>query len=180
MAPALPALAQPADPGARVLETARQSMVQANCAAATARQATAPTPLVDQTVRAATYYRVLVEGCGQRRQMNYVHIVLHDGNTRLLAMLPGTTAADPLLQRDALGAARMSAQAAVPECREVRPVGTDFDSPDAEPGAARRTRPWTETWHFDACGTAVRVPMLFTPTASGTSFTARRAERAPG
>jgi hypothetical protein len=90
----------------------------------------------------------------------------------MVETLPGTTTADPVLQRDAMTAATAAASAAAPECRQVRPRSAEFDGTDSEPEAPRRTQPWTESWTFEACGRVFAVPMRFAPTARGTSFTA--------
>ena len=180
---AAPALAQPGpDPAAAaaVMERARARIAASPCPTAAARPAAPPTPIVDATVRTASYHRILIEGCGQRAQRNWVFMVLNDGRRSVLEMLPGNSVADPVLQQDAMRAARLAAQAAVPGCQQVLPLSGEFDGPDAEPGVARRTRPWTETWIMEACGIRLGVPMLFTPTATGTSFTARQPVRRPG
>lgn len=180
-AAASPALAQPAtDATAAVLEQARAAIAQSRCPSAAAREAAPPVRIVDATVRQASYHRIAIEGCGLRALRNWVFILQQDGARRVMQTLPGSTVADPLLQQDALRAARMSAQASAPGCQQIVAVTGDFDGPDAEPGVPRRTRPWTETWIMNACGTRYSVPMLFTPTATGTSFTARQAARLPG
>jgi len=175
---ASPAGAQPApDPAAAVMERVRAGIAASRCPTATARPAAPPTTLSDATVREATVHRILIDGCGQRLQRNFLALVLPDGTRRLAEMLPGSTLTDPVLQRDAMQAARMGAQAAAPNCQQIAPRGAEFDGPDAEPNAPRRTRPWTETWVFEACGALLGVPMLFTPTDRGTSYTAQAGVR---
>jgi hypothetical protein len=174
-----PALAQaPSGPEAAALQQARAFIAASACPAATARPAAPPTRLSDPTVREATYHRILVEGCGRVVQRNYLALVLPDGTGRMVETLPGNTVTDPVLQRDAMQAAGAAARAAAPNCQQIRPVSADFEGGDSEPNVARRTRPWTETWVFDACGTRVAVPMRFAPSASGgTGFTASGARR---
>jgi hypothetical protein len=167
------ARAQPAqDAAAAALDRARAAIAAGPCRAATARAAAPPALLSDPTVREASYHRILIEGCGQRIQRNYLALVLPDGTRRMVEMLPGTTVTDPVLQRDAMNAATMAAATAAPACRQVRPRAAEFDGADREPQAPRRTRPWTESWIFEACGRLLAVPMRFTPTERGTSFSA--------
>jgi len=168
------ALAQnPNDAAAAALESARATIAQDNCPSATARPAAPPVQLSDNTVREASYHRILIEGCGRSMQRNFLSLVMLDGSRQMMETLPGTTTTDPVLQRDALRAALMAAQAAAPECRQIRPVAAHMDTPDPDAGASRRTQPWTETWIMNACGAMLAVPMLFTPTGQGTTFTAR-------
>lgn len=176
---ASPAFAQAPTPAeAAVLQRARAFIAQGNCPAATARPAAPPAVFTDPTVREATYHRILIEGCGRRSQRNYLALVLPDGSGRLVEMLAGTTVTDPVLQRDAMQAAVAAARVAAPNCQQVRPGSADFEGTDSEPTATRRTRPWAETWVFEACGALVAVPMRFTPSAAGgTGFTASGARR---
>jgi hypothetical protein len=169
---AAPALAQPADPAAEVMARVRAAIAGSQCPSATARPAAPPSRLADNTVREASFHRILVEGCGQRSQRNYLALVMLDGTRRVEEYLPGTTMTDPLLQRDALRAATMAASAAAQGCRQVQPRAANFDGPDSEPNAPRRTRPWAELWIFEACGALLGVPMRFNPTDRGTGFTA--------
>ena len=170
-----PAFAQaPPGPeaGAAALQQARAFIASSNCPAATARPAGPPVPLTDATVREASYHRILIEGCGRRMQRNYLALILPDGTRRMVETLPGTTVADPVLQRDAMQAAVMALRTAAPNCPQPRPRAAEFDGRDSEPDAPRRTQPWAETWIFEACGALLAVPMRFSPTARGTSFTA--------
>ncbi len=174
------AFAQPApapDPAAAALQQARSFIAASRCPSATARPAAPPTAMRDNTVREATYHRILIDGCGQQTQRNYLAIILLDGTRRINELLPGSTVTDPVLQRDAMQAATASANATVRNCQQIVPRDSRFDGQDTEPTASRRTRPWAEIWLMDACGTMLTVPMRFTPTDRGTSFTAGAATR---
>jgi hypothetical protein len=88
-------------------------------------------------------------------------------------LLPGTTAADPLLQREGLRLALMAVKDAAPGCERVAVNDTRAD-PSAGPalgrsGAARR--PWVEVWTLSACGRAFAVPVRFAPGRDGTEIT---------
>lgn len=160
------------DAAASALSRARAFIASSSCPTATAHPAAPPESFSDPTVREASFHRILIEGCGHRIQRNYLVIVLADGTRRMVETLPGTTVTDPILQRDALRAATMAARHAASNCPQVSPRGTDFVGPDSEPNAPRRTRPWSETWTFEACGALLGVPMQFVPTNGGTNFTA--------
>lgn len=165
--------AQAQDAAAAALERARAKIAASPCPTATARPAAPPTRLTDATVREASYHRILIEGCGRHTQWNFLMLVLPDGTRRLVETLPGTTVADPVLQRDAMRAAISAAQAGVPGCRELQPVAAEFTGEDSEPTAARRTQPWAELWIFQGCGGVYGVPMRFAPAAQGgTDFSA--------
>lgn len=169
------AAAQPAparDPAAAALAQARAFIAASPCRTATASPAAPPAQFNDATVREASYHRILIEGCGRRMQRNYLHLVMPDGSQRLVETLPGTTVTDPVLQRDAMRSAAMAAHAGVPTCQQLQPRAAEFEGQDSEPRAARRTRPWSEAWIFEGCGAFYAVPMRFTPTDRGTSFSA--------
>lgn len=174
-----PALAQaPPTPQAAALARARAFIASSSCPTATARAAAPPEVFTDPTVREASYHRILIEGCGRRTQRNYLALVLPDGSGRMVETLPGNTVTDPVLQRDAMRAATAAAHASAPNCQQIRPLAAEFDGTDGEPNARRRTRPWSELWMFEACGTQLAVPMRFTPSAAGgTDFSASSSVR---
>ena len=147
------AIAQPApapDPAAAALQQARSFIASSRCPAATARADAPPRVMRDSAVREATYHRILIEGCGQQTHRNYLAIILLDGTRRINELLPGTTVTDPVLQRDAMQAARASASATARNCQQITPRDSRFDGPDTEATAPRRTRPWAEIWLMEA------------------------------
>jgi hypothetical protein len=156
-----------ADAASVALGQARAFIASSTCPAATARPAGPPARFADSTVREAFVHRILIEGCGLRMQRNYLALVMPDNSRRMVEMLPGTTVTDPVLQRDAMQGAVSAARAAAPGCEQIRPLAADFEGHDEEPTAPRRTRPWMESWIFEACGTRFAVPMRFTPSAAG-------------
>ena len=100
------------------------------------------------------------------------------GSSSRTALLPGTTIADPLLQRDGIRYATLAAEANGPKpagCNTVRVVDTAFGAygtpaPKARPGVDPRS--WTENWTVDACGTSTLVKLSFLPDATGTTISA--------
>ncbi|MBV8743490.1 MAG: hypothetical protein JO134_00440 [Xanthobacteraceae bacterium] len=100
--------------------------------------------------------------CEPRSQRNFL-MVLQGDDLRAIEMLPGTSAADPLLQRDALPNVLLVLNAASPkECQ--RSVVTDTKVIGPPPTA---NKPWRERWTFDACGEKPAVDINFTPSPNG-------------
>lgn len=165
--------AAPDGAAAAALQRAQTFIASSGCPAATARPAAPPTRFNDPSVREASYHRILIEGCGRRTLRNYLAIIMPDGTGRMVETLPGTTVTDPVLQRDAMQVAMAAARTGAQGCQQIRPQSADVDGTDSEPAAPRRTRPWTETWVFEACGARVAVPMRFSPSSrGGTDFSA--------
>lgn len=94
------------------------------------------------------------------------------------ATVPGTSIADPILQRDALGflAQRdFSAAGAEGTCDARNVIDTEVLQP-LEGAAVQGGRPidgrWVERWTLDRCGMPVRYVVRFSTTQKGTKFTA--------
>jgi len=93
------------------------------------------------------------------------------------ATVPGTTIADPILQRDALGflAQRdFSAAGAEGTCDARKVIDTEVLQP-LQGAAVKGERPiggqWVERWTLDRCGMPVRYVVRFSTTQKGTTFT---------
>ncbi len=100
--------------------------------------------------------------CEPRAQRNFLMILSGD-NLRAIEMLPGTSAADPLLQHDAMPSVMLVLNAASPkECQH--PVATDSKITGPPPTGGK---PWRERWTFDACGKKAEVEINFTPSPNG-------------
>jgi hypothetical protein len=126
----------------------------------------------DGTTPAAGAWKeqIFVVACGQRKQFNILAAVRPDGALARQALHPGTTIADPLLQRDAVLYANTGALRGAPDaCKAFAVVDTAFvaQEPPA-PGDPAGKAPWRELWTVDACGTPVAVPLSFRPDATGT------------
>ncbi len=118
-----------------------------------------------------------MEGCGQSRLLN-VFYMASNGRLMRTATLPGTTIADPYLQRDGLTYAATGMAALAPkDCNDVDVLDTTFEG--FQPGKpiagqpGRVAQSWTEKWTVRACGVEGIVRMRFTPDARGTSITVR-------
>jgi hypothetical protein len=81
--------------------------------------------------------------------------------------VPGRTIADFTLQRDVLqGVAAATISRAPARCKGVQVRDTRVES------ATDISKPWTEVWTLDACGSAIDVEVKFTPsTGGGTDWT---------
>lgn len=115
-----------------------------------------------------------VSGCGVARTLNFLFIAGPDG-VRSVVTLPGTTLADPLLQRDALFFAFTGAGLKAPGCKDRIVVDTAVDRSNGANGAPGKA-PWHETWTVAACGKMLIVPMEFVPDANGTTINQRPAD----
>jgi hypothetical protein len=116
-------------------------------------------------------------GCGNARMFSLFYAAGPNGELRRIAMLPGTSVADPVLQRDALVFANTGmGKLTPPGCKDFKYLDTAFDGfgppvPGAQPG--RETRGWIEKWTVLGCGTTGIVKLYFTPDATGTAISAK-------
>ena len=118
--------------------------------------------------------RFPVQGCGNDTVLNIHFAATGDDNIEATATLPGSTRADPLLQRDAKLYAYVGAASHATSCRQFFVKNSQFGgyglrSPGhPDPGNGARFRPWRETWTIVGCGRTFQVPMEFVPDATGT------------
>ena len=116
-------------------------------------------------------------GCGQSKAFNLLYSFAPNGQMLRTGMLPGSSAADPILQRDGLTYATTAmARLTPPGCKDVRFLDTAFDTfGRAGTGvpAGREARSWTEKWTVWACGVQGIVKLYFTPDARGTTVSTR-------
>jgi hypothetical protein len=124
-----------------------------------------------------------VEGCGEEKIMNIEYWFGSDGKMTMTALLPGSSIADLMLERDAIFYARMAMTKLAPkDCKDIRITDTRFlaygeTSPKTLPGRDNRT--WTEEWTVRACGVNGVVPMHFIPDATGTTIGSEPASALP-
>lgn len=105
-------------------------------------------------------------GCGTVVLLNVFSLAGPSGEPKLLGGLPGTTRADPMLQKEGLPIAVRGLPAKAAACRDIRVVDTALSS-DAPKD---RMTPWRENWTVLACDQAYQVPLRFTPTADGATI----------
>jgi hypothetical protein len=120
---------------------------------------------------------VVADGCGAKRVLNVIVRVSGPNSLSVTPALPGTTHADPVLQKDAVKIV-VSAAATAPGAREPGEchVGYVADTEFIEretgvlPGA--RGPSWRERWTLVSCTRRIEVPVRFIPDATGTSISA--------
>jgi hypothetical protein len=114
------------------------------------------------------------EGCGKSRRLNVLALSKNETQIATQALLPGTTRADPLLQRDALTNLFTVAQIVVHEpndtCKTQYVSDTEFLGEAGQPREGAQHPPWREMWTVSSCTKRSAVRVLFTPGAVGTSF----------
>jgi hypothetical protein len=124
-----------------------------------------------------------LSACGQAKNFSLLYAFAPNGQLLRLGMLPGSSAADPILQRDALIYANTAmSRLAPPGCKDFKYLDTAFEAfgaPGANVPAGREARPWTEKWKVRACGVEGIVKLYFTPDATGTAISARLDETIP-
>jgi hypothetical protein len=116
------------------------------------------------------------EGCGNKRVLNVLVWAQESKGLSTMPLLPGTTHADFVLQKDAVPYA-VQALATVRGGREANcQVGYVADTQFVEqetttlPGAKGPS--WRELWTLESCTQKMLVPMHFIPDATGTSISA--------
>ena len=107
--------------------------------------------------------------CGIKRQLNIVYIA-QNSVIKMVAGMPGSSHADPILQRDA-GMAFYPRRGK--NCDQAFALDTKFieytdPAPEAKTGQPQRS--WREDWTLWACGKEIVVPFTFTPNARGTQW----------
>jgi hypothetical protein len=117
-----------------------------------------------------------VKGCGKTRLLNVLVLVKGPNSLATIPMLPGTTHAGPVLQKDAVNYA-VQVVAAVPggndaKCKTGYIENTEFVSQESTALQDDNKPPWRELWTLVSCVQKMQVPMLFVPDSTGTSISA--------
>jgi hypothetical protein len=132
----------------------------------------------DGTPTSGTWKEIMrVDGCSRSGVYNVATAVDASGGIHVFGLLPGTSIADPQLERDAIDRALIAARLkALPNCTETYVVDTAFESyaDTANPGveAGREARTWRERWTVQGCAVTILVEMTFTPHPGGTGIVA--------
>lgn len=173
------------DPNLRqnIINAASRSTVilQNPCAEAQYRVATTPIVLKPMAFDASggpvagfLKYPVKEDGCGVTRILNVFVIVQGPRQVATVPYLPGSTRADPALQKDAVQYAANWAAIAVgknDDCKVKYIADTEFLEQEAAlPGA--KVAPWREQWTQIQCHRKVTIPLRFIPDATGTQIVA--------
>ena len=179
----LETLRQTPDYQRAVFESAQKTEAWINdgCAAAKARLADAVGSIVPPDVdvkgsprSGAWLEHVLVEGCDRSRQLNVLVAVQGPGSVAMNPMLPGTTRADPTLQKDATAYAFTAAAIAVTGCPSMYVAETRYLDVLPDPPIVPGKPGWSERWTIAHCATKTDVTLRFVPDTTGTSVLAAR------
>jgi hypothetical protein len=114
---------------------------------------------------------VAEKGCGQNRLLNV--LFWRDPNVnsmRAMPLFPGTTRADPILQKDAMPHAAMAAQWPEKDCKSGYMENTEFLKEAGEQLEGARGKPWDELWTLASCTRKARVTLHFIPDKTGTTI----------
>jgi hypothetical protein len=116
------------------------------------------------------------EGCGQTRVLNVLVRAQGQSTLSTMPLLPGTTHAGPVLQKDAV---KYAVQTVIgvpggydPNCKIGYVEDTEFVSQESTAVQGGREPPWRELWTLVSCVQKMQVPMLFVPDSTGTSISA--------
>jgi hypothetical protein len=118
------------------------------------------------------HFPVKEEGCGITRILNTLIWVQGPGTAGTSPLAPGSTHADPVLQRDAGQRAFTAAVTAVPPdaaCNVKYLADTEFL--DRENEGSSTPTPWREKWTIVICNKRIVVPVKFIPDQAGTGTT---------
>jgi hypothetical protein len=136
-------------------------------------------PVFDSTgnvVEGAWKQVVNEQGCGATRVLNVFVYAQGPSNISVVPLLPGSTRADPILQKDAV---QFVVQAAAtvpgghdPNCQNEYIADTEFVEQDNVTLEGAKGAAWRESWTFVSCARAMQIPVHFIPDASGTSISA--------
>jgi hypothetical protein len=124
-------------------------------------------------------HTIAVTGCGKSRTLNLFYTPDGTGLVLRRPGVPGSSAADIVLQRDSIPFVRagVAPQMAL-DCPDVRLSDTEYLGPEGDPLPGANAKPWKEYWTVNGCGIAARVTMHFIPDATGTGISVRPEETA--
>jgi hypothetical protein len=115
--------------------------------------------------------KLSAQRCGRTSVFNIMFVAGEQPVPRPVELLPGMTAASPVLMRDALP---MVTSGALRTAEKLKPGARNCDQPRVTDTSAptvigdKRSEPnslvgrmWIETWSFDVCGTPAQVKVTF-------------------
>jgi hypothetical protein len=115
------------------------------------------------------------QGCGTSRILNVLLWVQGAKSIATGALLPGTTRADPVLQKDAAGyafnTANILASSSVENCQTPYLADTEFIEQESVVLEGAKGPSWRELWTLVWCTKKMQIPMRFIPDRTGTSIT---------
>jgi hypothetical protein len=111
------------------------------------------------------------DGCGASHLLNVYLWVQREASIAITPMLPGTSRAEDVLQKQAYAYALQAAGGPEPNCPTGYVDDTQFVGEQGKPEKGAKAAPWKEVWTLQSCGWKAEVPLLFTPNASGIKVT---------
>lgn len=115
-------------------------------------------------------------GCGNSRYLNVLAYVKDPKTLVTAPLLPGTTHADPILQKDAVRYAVIAAGAAMKNCNTAYIANTEFLQQEGEALKDAKGPAWREMWTVITCTNKAIVPLQFIPDSTGTEIVASPSE----
>jgi hypothetical protein len=117
------------------------------------------------------------EGCGAKRVLNVIVRAQSPNTLAVTPLLPGTTRADPVLQKDAVKivvqAAATTSEAREPNACQIGYIAnTEFVDEESTRLPGSKGPSWREQWTLVSCTKRIEVPVHFIPDATGTSISA--------
>jgi hypothetical protein len=113
---------------------------------------------------------VAEKGCGQDRLLNVFFWLDANSSVRVMPLFPGTTRADPQLQKDAMPHAAIAAQWPEKDCKTGYMENTEFIRETGEPLEGAKGKPWDELWTLASCAKKAKVTLHFIPDKTGTTI----------
>jgi len=133
----------------------------------------------DAHILSGAWKQVVAEsGCGENRLLNvFLMVDNKEHMLKVFPVLPGTTHADPLLQKDSMiYVAMASVQPEDKECKTQYVSDTEFLKEAGKPMEGVKTPPWDELWTMSICTKKAQVTMHFIPDKTGTTIRASMQE----
>lgn len=117
---------------------------------------------------------VAVEGCDRPWQLNVLVVVRQPGSLETFPLLPGTTRADSLLEKDGAFYAFTAAPIDPKGCKPIYVADTKFLSTLNDTPLIAGKPGWSEQWTVAQCEKRSSIEMRFVPDRSGTTITSHR------
>ena len=111
------------------------------------------------------------DGCGAGHLLNVYLWVQREASIAITPMLPGTSRAEDVLQKQAYAYALQAAGGPEPNCPTGYVEDTRYIGEQGQPEKGAKAAPWKEIWTLQSCGWKAEVPLTFTPNASGVKVT---------
>jgi hypothetical protein len=121
-------------------------------------------------------YAIQENGCGVSRVLNVLAVVPKPQTLSTAPLLPGTSHADPILQKDAVLYAEIAAGAPEKDCDSNFIEQTEFLKFGGAPLEGAKGSPWDELWTLRGCTRRAQVVMHFIPDRTGTTISTTKTE----